>query len=91
MTTTNLGLGEMEASHFISKVILGFTSLFVIALMALLVNFISSFMVIPPDEKRIMGMYEKSRLAGLKRTAAANRSAVSQVLLFEMRKNVLRL
>lgn len=72
VTTTNLGFGDILAGNTLSRLIITTVSILGIVMMALLVNYVSEIMVIPPDEKRIMGFYEKHRMYQLRRVAAAN-------------------
>ena len=72
VTSTNLGYGDYTANDGWSRIILAVCSIIGIIEMALLVNYVSEFMNIPPDEKRILGFYEKHQKIRDLRIAAAN-------------------
>ena len=72
VTSTNLGFGDFLVGNYISKIILMICSIVGIMEMALLVNYVSDFMSIPPDEKRILGFYNKHEKVRELRIAAAN-------------------
>ena len=72
VTTTNLGYGDVIVGTGLSKTMLGFTSIAGIAIMALLVNYVSGALVLPADERRIIGFFDKHRTLQLQRIAASN-------------------
>jgi hypothetical protein len=72
VTSTNLGYGDIMVGNWTSKTMLSLMSIIGIIEMALLVNYVSDFMQIPPDEKRIVGFYNKHEKLRELRISAAN-------------------
>ena len=72
VTTTNLGYGDVTVGSGYSRILLQLTSILGMIMMALLVNYISSVLVLPSDERRIVGFFDQYRTIQLKRVAAAN-------------------
>ena len=71
VSLTNLGFGDYVPTHWLSRSIVAALSVFGIFQTALIVGVLSEALVIPVDEKRLLGIMEKMRLDKIYRHAAA--------------------
>ena len=71
VSLTNLGFGDYVPTHWLSRSIVAVLSVFGIFQTALIVGVLSEALVIPVDEKRLLGIMEKMRLDKIHRHAAA--------------------
>ena len=71
VSLTNLGFGDYVPTHWLSRSIVAVLSVFGIFQTALIVGVLSEALVIPADEKRLLGIMERMRLDKIQRHAAA--------------------
>jgi len=71
VTVTNLGFGDFTPSYWGSRTIIAIVSVFGVFQTACIVGVLSEALVIPIEEKRMLGMMEKQRIYKIRRHAAA--------------------